>query len=149
MAANTFSTGRDCQLVLIGPAGPNGRAGSRVDLTHVTGFESHQETHPIRIDRMDGVHMAAELPKGWRGHFELERGSSVADDFIAGLEQAWHAQGQLLGGTLYQYVSEPDGSVSTYQYDGAAFKMASSGQWRGDSAVKQRLEFFASRRKRI
>ena len=149
MPANTFSTGRDCQLVVIGPAGANGQAGSRVDLTHVTGFESRQKTHSIRIDRLDGAHMAAELPKGWEGHFELERGSPVADDFIAGLEQAWHAQGQLLGGTLFQYVSETDGSLSTYQYEGAVFRMANSGQWKGDAAVKQRLEFFASRRKRI
>ena len=149
MPANTFSTGRDCQLVVIGPAGGNGQAGSRVDLTHVTGFESRQKTHPIRIDRMDGVHLAAELPKGWEGHFELERGSSAADDFVAALEQGWHVQGQLLGGTLYQYVTETDGSVSTFQYDGAVFRMASSGQWKGDAAVAQRLDFFASRRKRI
>ena len=149
MPANTFSTGRDCQLVVIGPAGAGGQAGSRVDLTHVTGFESRQKTHAIRIDRLDGKHMAAELPKGWEGHFDLERGSPAADDFIAGLEQAWHEQGQLLGGTLYQYVAETDGSVSTYQYESAVFKMASSGQWRGDAAVKQKLEFFAGRRKRI
>ena len=149
MPANTFSTGRDCQLVVIGPAGSGGQAGSRVDLTHVTGFESRQNTHSIRVDRLDGVHLAAELPKGWEGNFELERGSPAADDFIAGLEQAWFAQGQLLGGTLYQYISEVDGSVSTYQYDGAVFKMASSGQWKGDATVKQRLNFFASRRTRV
>lgn len=149
MPANTFSTGRDCQLVVIGPAGPGGQAGRRVDLTHVTGFESHQTTHPIRIDRMDGVHLAAELPKGWQGQFELERGSSAADDFIAGIEQAWHANGQLLGGTLYQYVTEAEGSVSTYQYEGAVFRMSSSGHWRGDQTVKQSLQFFAGRRKRI
>ena len=149
MPANTFSTGRDCQLVVIGPAGSNGAAGSRVDLTHVTGFESKQMTHSIRVERLDGSQLAAELPKGWQGSFDLERGSSAADDFIASLEQAWFANGQLLGGTLYQYVSETDGSVSTYQYEGAVFKMASSGQWRGDAAVKQKLEFFAGRRKRV
>jgi hypothetical protein len=149
MPANSFSTGRDCQLVVIGPSGANGQAGARVDLTHVTGFESRQLTHPIRIDRLDGVHMAAELPKGWEGHFELERGSPAADDFVDRLEQAWHVNGLLEGGTLYQYVTEVDGSVSTYQFEGAVFKMANAGQWKGDSAVKQRLDFFASRRKRI
>jgi len=45
---NTFSLGRDCQLVVIAPTG-------RVDLTHVTGFDSRQITHPIRIDRLDGT----------------------------------------------------------------------------------------------
>ena len=149
MPANTFSTGRDCQLVLIGPAGANGEAGVRVDLTHVTGFEAKQKTHQIRVDRLDGVFMAAELPRGWEGVFELDRGSPAADDFVASLEQAWFADGRLLGGTLYQYVSEVDGSVSTYQFDGAVFRMGSSGQWKGDSAVKQKLDFYASRRIRI
>ncbi len=148
MPANTFSTGRDCQLVVIGP-GTGGQAGARVDLSHVTGFDARQMTHAIRVDRLDGVYLAAELPKGWDGHFDLERGSPAADDFIAGLEQAWHVSGSLQGSTLYQYITETDGSVSTYQFEGAVFKMTSSGQWRGDSAVKQRLEFFASRRKRI
>ncbi len=149
MPANSFSTGRDCQLVVIGPASATGQAGARVDLSHVTGFESRQLTHPIRIDRLDGVHIAAELPKGWEGHFELERGSAAADNFIDGLEQAWHNGGLLEGGTLYQYVTEADGSTSTYQFDGAVFKMTNAGQWKGDAAVRQRLDFFASRRKRI
>ena len=35
MALNNFSLGRDTQLVLMGPAG-------RIDLMHVTGFESSQ-----------------------------------------------------------------------------------------------------------
>ncbi len=28
MPANSFSTGRDCQLVVIGPSGTNGQAGA-------------------------------------------------------------------------------------------------------------------------
>ena len=55
----------------------------------------------------------------------------------------------LESGTLYQYVTEADGSVTTFQFDGAVFKMTSAGQWKGDSAVRQKLDFFASRRKRI
>ena len=149
MPANSFSTGRDCQLVVIGPSGANGQAGARVDLTHVTGFESRQQTHRIRIDRLDGVHLAAELPQGWDGHFELDRGSPAADDFINSLEQAWHVDGLLESGTLFQYVTETDGSISTYQFEGAVFKMVNAVQWKADSTVRQRLEFFASRRKRI
>ena len=142
MATNIFSVGRDCQLVVIGPAG-------RVDLTHVTGFDARQMTHAVRVERLDGATMAAELPKGWEGSFELERGSAAVDDFIAGMEAAYHNGGALRAGTLYQYVAEADGSTSTYQFDGAVFRLANAGQWRGDAAVKQKLEFFASRRKRV
>lgn len=142
MTSNTFSVGRDCQLVVMGPFG-------RVDMTHVTGFECRQVTAAVRIDRIDGVKLAAELPKGWDGIFELERGSSAADDFIARIEAAFNAGSPVPVGTLYQYVQEADGSTSTYQFDGAVFKFAQAGVWRGDQSVKQRLEFFASTRKRI
>ena len=142
MPTNAFSLGRDTQLVVIAPTG-------RIDLTHVTGFESHQMTQPIRVDRLDGTQMAAELPKGWEGSFDLERGSSAADDFIASTEQAFYTNGQLPTNTLYQYVTEANGSTSTYQYDSAVLKLASAGTWRGDAAVKQKLEFFATRRVRV
>ena len=142
MPSNQFSVGRDCQLVVMGPFG-------RVDLTHVTGFESRQVTASVRIDRIDGVQLAAELPKGWDGFFELERGSSAADDFIARIEAAFHAGSSVPMGVLYQYVAESDGSTSTFQYDNAVFKLVQAGTWRGDQSVKQRLEFFASTRKRI
>lgn len=148
MPANMFSTGRDCQLVVIAP-GVGGGAGQRVDLSHVTGFDSRQVTHPVRVDRLDGVHLAAELPKGWEGHFDLERGSPAADDFISALEDAWHSDGVLQGATLYQYVQEADGSTSTFQFEGAVFKMSNAGAWKGDAAVRQRLEFYAGRRKRV
>ena len=142
MPANNFSVGRDCQLVVIGPFG-------RVDLTHVTGFESRQHTQSIRVDRMDGLSMGAELPKGWDGSFEIERGSSAADDLIAAIEQAFYASGNLAAGTLYQYIAETNGSTSTYQYNGVVFRMAGAGSWKGDASVKQKLEFFASRRQRV
>lgn len=142
MATNTFSVGRDCQLVVVGPFG-------RVDLRHVTGFDSRQLTAPVRVDRIDGTHLAAELPKGWEGSFELERGNSAVDDFIARSEQLFNNGGAIPSGTLYQYVAEPDGSTSTYQYDGVVFKLAQAGNWRGDQSVKQRLEFFAATRRRV
>lgn len=142
MPSNLFSVGRDCQLVVMGPYG-------RVDLTHVTGFESRQVTAPVRVDRIDGVLLATELPKGWEGAFELERGSASVDDFIAQVEAAYYAGNAVASGTLYQYVAEVDGSTSTYQYDNVVFKFSQAGTWRGDASVKQRLEFYASTRKRM
>lgn len=142
MTSSAFSVGRDCQLVVMGPFG-------RIDLTHVTGFESHQLTTPIRIDRIDGTQLGAELPKGWEGSFELERGGSSVDDFIAKTEAAYLAGTAVPTGTLYQYVQEVDGSTSTYQYNGVVFKLVQAGTWRGDQSVKQKLDFFATTRVRV
>lgn len=142
MPYNTFSVGNDCQIVVMGPF-------RRVDLAHVTGFEASQVTQAVRVDRLDGVQLGAELPKGWSGVFSLDRGSSAVDDFIAAVEQAYFA-GQTIGaGTLYQYVNEPDGSTSTYQFSGAVFKLSSAGNYKGDAPVTQRLQFYASKRVRV
>ena len=142
MPYNTFSVGSDCQIVVMGPFG-------RVDLSHVTGFEAQQLTMAVRVDRLDGVQLAAELPKGWAGTFMLDRGSSAVDDFIAQIEVAYIAGQTINAGTLYQYVTEPNGSTSTYQFSGAVFKLTSSGIYKGDAAVTQRLDFYASARVKI
>jgi hypothetical protein len=142
MALTNFSVGRDTQLVVIGPTG-------RIDLTHVTGFEARQLTSSVRVDRLDGTQMGAELPKGWEGSFEIERGDSTVDDFIAQAEQLYYNGSPVTAGTMYQYVQETDGSTSTYLFDGVTFKLVSAGQWKGDSSVKQKLEFFATRRMRV
>ncbi len=142
MAGNKFSIGLDCQLVVIGPSG-------QVNLTHVTGFDSRQNTHSVRVSRMDGINLGAELPKGWEGSFEIERGSSAVDDMIAAIELGYYAGGSLGTGTLYQFISETDGSVSSYQYNNVTFKLVNAGAWKGDASVKQRLEFFASQRVRV
>jgi len=142
MALTNFSVGRDTQLVVMGPAG-------RVDLAHVTGFEARQVTQSVRVSRLDGTPLGAELPKGWEGSFDLERGNSAADDFIAAAELQYFNGAITVPGTMYQYVTETDGSVSTYQYDGVTFKLASAGQWKGDNSVKQTLDFFAARRRRV
>jgi hypothetical protein len=142
MALNRFSVGRDTQLVVIGPSG-------RVDLQYVTGFEARQLTKSVRVDRLDGHNMGAELLKGWEGTFDIERGNSAADDFIISVEQVYFNGGQPVLGTMYQYITEPDGSTSTYQYLNVAFRLASAGQWKGDSSVKQKLEFYATARIRI
>ena len=142
MSGSMFSVGRDCQVVVLGAYG-------RVDLTHVTGFEARQHTASVRVDRIDGVQLGAELPKGWDGTFELERGNSAVEDFVAQLEADFHAGNSPAPGTLYQYITENDGSTSTYQFDNVVFKLASAGMWRGDASVKQRLEFFGSSRRRV
>jgi hypothetical protein len=142
MGLAAFSIGRDTQIVVMGPSG-------RVDLSHVTGFESRQITSPVRVSRLDGTHLGAELPKGWEGSFEVERGTSALDDFISSLEQDFYSGSSFQSGTMYQYITEANGSVSTFQFDGVVFKLASAGNWKGDTSVKQKLEFYATRKRRI
>ncbi len=142
MSLTTFSIGRDTQLVIMGSAG-------RVDLAHVTSFESRQNTQSVRVNRIDGTQLGAEIPRGWEGSFEIERGNSNLDDFISSNEQQYFDGTGPSVGTMYQYVSETDGSTSAFQYDGVVFRLVNAGVWKGDVSVKQKLEFFAVRRRRV
>jgi len=139
MSGSMFNVGRDTQVVVLGAYG-------RVDLAHVTGFEARQVTASVRMARIDGTQLGAELPKGWEGQFTLERGNSAVEDFIAQLESDYYNGQTPAAGTLYQYITESDGSTSTYQYNNVVFKLASAGLWKGDTSVTQRLEFFGSTR---
>lgn len=139
----SFSVGRDCQLVVIGPTG------QRIDLQHVTDFHSEQMTADVQVDRLDGLNLFGYLPKGWRLSFTIDRGNSAADDLIAAIEQTWYSAGSTGTGTIYQYVQEADGSQSTYQFSGVPLKLADAGQWKGDSTVKQRIDGVASLRTRV
>jgi hypothetical protein len=93
--------------------------------------------------------LGAELPKGWEGSFELERGNSVVEDFIAATESRYFHGGSTGSITMYQYIDETDGSTSTYQYSSVTFKLVNAGIWKGESSVKQKLEYFSVSRTRI
>jgi hypothetical protein len=144
-ALGAFNVGRDTTLVIMHPVSPTGQ----VQLPNVTGFHAEQVTANVHSDRLDGTQLDAELPKGWRFTFDADRGSSDADDFFALLEQAWYTGGSISVGTIYQYVTEVNGSVSTYQMDNCSLKFESAGQWQGDQVVKQRITGRAFRRRKV
>lgn len=138
-----FNIGRDCSLVCI--AGDKGR----VDFTEITGFMSKAEVTKARIKPLNKPAKEVHIPEGWTGSFEIERASSAADDLQASIEDGfWSGQG-LPYGTIFQYIREVDGKLSTFQYEEVAMHLSDAGDWKSDSVVKQKVEFFASRRRKI
>ncbi len=136
------SVGRDLSLVVVGPFG-------RVDLPNLTGFGAKQETTQIKSDRLDGVQLQAEISKGWSGTIENDRANSAVDDAFAQMETSWFEGGQVATGTIYQYITEADGSQTVYQFDNVAMKLDNAGEWKGDSTVKQTISWTANRRRKV
>ena len=139
---NPYSIGRDCQVVLLWN-------GIRVDLRDVTGFQAEQQTKLLRSDPLNSIPVEFNTPSGWRGKFQLDRGSSALDDLIAAIEAAFWNAGVIGSGTIYQYVTESGGSISTYEFIGVALTLAESGHYRAESIVTQTVNFFASQRNRV
>lgn len=139
---NPYSIGRDCQVVLLWN-------GIRIDLRDVVGFQAEQQVKLQRSDPLNSVPVEFNTPAGWRGQFHIDRGSSALDDLIAAIESAFWNAGVIGSGTIYQYVSEPDGSISTYEFVGVAITLTNSGSYKAENIVTQTVSFFASQRNKI
>jgi hypothetical protein len=140
--ANPYSIGRDCQVVLLWN-------GARLDLRDVTGFQAQQEVKQQRSDPLNGVPIEFNTPSGWRGSFQVDRGSQALDDLVAGIEAAFWNAGQIGSGTVYQYVTEQDGSTSTYEFVGVSIVLSNAGNYQAEQIVKQTIGFFASLRNKL
>jgi hypothetical protein len=136
----SFSTGRDVSIILVGPFG-------RVDLANVVSFTAKQETAMIKVDRLDGVQLLAELPKGWSGTIEVERGNAAIDVFFGLMEAAWIDGGIYTVSTLFQYVRDTNSVLNTYAYDNVGLKLDDAGDYKPDAAVRQRISWAANRRR--
>jgi hypothetical protein len=143
LALTDFNVGIDCQLVLIS----NGIG--QVDPQHVTEFQAEQLRHEVIVHRLNAFPLGRYVPGGWRGRFQMERGTSAIEDAIAAAEAGfWNGQ-RLMTGLIYQYINEIDGSTSTWQFNAATICLPESGQWRQQNSTRQTLEFFAGLRVRM
>jgi hypothetical protein len=133
-----ISIGRDVSVVLT-------VAGQTIDLQNVTGFEASPQYANLRVDRLDGTVLNAELPKGWTGRFALERANDNLDAFFAQAEALWLSGGTLQNGTITQANTEADGSTSRYQFTNCALKFGAQ-NWKPESPVAMEVSFVATQR---
>ncbi|WP_215755095.1 hypothetical protein [Acetobacter sp. P5B1] len=142
MATNPYSIGRNCRLTLLW-------AGSRVDLRDVTGFTANQETTTQRADPLNSTPVEFATPNGWRGSFTVARANRALDDLVADIEAGFWSAGTINSGTIYQYISEPDGSTSKWQFSQVGLSLSAGGSWQKEGIVYQTLSFFSPIRTKI
>ena len=145
MPASNFNVGRDCQVVIQHPmaTGP----GNRLDLSIVTDFDPKQNVVEASVDGLDGKFRSASLPKSWSGTIGIDRANNACDLFITALENAYYNGRNVPPGSVYQYITETDESVTRYQFDQCSFHLPMAGSWKNDTVVKMQLGFIAARRR--
>jgi len=142
MPMNDYSIGRDVTLDLITQDGP-------LRFAKLTGFMSRQETNDQKVKGMDGEITNLYIPDGWTGTFDYERKDSKLEDFFCKFEADYYNGRNLQGATVTETIKEPNGSVSQYRYQGVMFKLDDSGDIKGDTTIKQKISFVASRRIKV
>lgn len=137
-----YTIGRNATLVLLWN-------GLTVQIDEVTGFNAQQEVKVQRSDPLNSTPIEFNTPSGWRGSFDVDRGTSAIDDLIASIESAYWNAAIIGSGTIYEYIVETDGSQSVYEFVGVSLTLSNAGSYRADDIVRQTLGFFASLRNKL
>lgn len=142
MPVNGFTVGRDVSLDLITQSGP-------LRFSLLTGFAARQETVDIKVKGLDGLIRNLMLPDGWQGTFDYERQNGQLEDYFCKQENDYFTGVDLQVATITETIKEPNGTISQYRYEGVVLKLDDSGDIKGDTTVKQRVSWMASRRKKV
>jgi hypothetical protein len=128
-----FSVGRDVQAVLIAPNG------TRIDLTQLTDFDHTAEYKTATSSSLTAPKQERYLPDGHKLKFDAN------EALFASIEAGWWAAGSADPGTspagsAFVYITETDGSQSTYQFRGLSLKFTGIGNVKSESAIKQTID---------
>ena len=139
MPVNSYSVGRDLTFTLVGPYGV-------VTLAGVTDYAAKPMFTDLKHKGLDGVVRHGQIPDGWELSIKLDRQDPTLDRLFARLEADYYAGVNISGGTVNEVITEKDGSVSQYRYEGVVLKLDGAGDYKGDSFVSLGLTGSASRR---
>jgi hypothetical protein len=142
MPLNGYNVGRDVSIDIVTPNGP-------LQFSQVTKFTSKMDITDKKIKGLDGITRHVRFPDGWAGSFEIERQNSNADDYFAGLEDAYYNGLSEQPCTITETIQEVNGAITQYRYVNVLLKFDDAGDWAGDSTVKQKISFVSARRQKV
>lgn len=140
--AQNFNIGKEYSIVVIGPFG-------RVDFSKVSSFDAKPSVKVVKINPLNSPPIARNIFDGWDVNITIERANSAADDLQALQETAFWAGVIVPSGTVYVYISEIDGSTSTWQYNDCTMHLEDAGSASQEKSVTQKVKIFASQRVRV
>jgi len=144
MPVNNFTIGKDISLVI--NSGSNGR----LDVSAgITDFTADPQTTELSSKNLNGVKKFAIIHDGWKGSFKIDRFNPILDNFWAVVEAAYYSGVNQLAGTIYETITEADGSVTQWRYTGVILKLEKAGDFGGDKKVEQSMSFMASKRNKV
>ena len=133
-----FNTGRDINLVLIGPYG-------KIPIVNPEGWDPKPIFASINVTSLDSTSLNAFIPKGWEATLRMARSNAAFDKLMATMELQWVNNGTINESTLFEYIAETDGSTSIFKWTSVAIKLDST-TWAPDASTKQTVSFMATYR---
>ncbi len=141
MPINGMNVGRDYNFGLFDPL-----TSALVELGDVETVDVKPMKHEISSRPYNDVPKFGFIPDGYQGTFTITRTGSQLEDLQLALNEAFNAGQIIRAGYLNETVTDPDGTVAKYQYQGCVFHVDDLGQISREKTVKQKVEFKASRK---
>ena len=139
MPVNGMNVGRDYQLIYY-----DGDAGTIQDLGDVQNVRITAQKHDIVSRPYNQPPRFGYVPDGYRIDFTITRTSSVLENLMVSKETAFN-QGQVMNaGYLNENVTNPDGSITRYQYQHVVIYMTDQGDVSRERVISQRMEAMAT-----
>ncbi len=144
MSVNGITVGRDYSLAFY-----DQNTGVIVDLGDVQNVKIGAQKHDIKSMPYNDVPKFGYIPDGYKISFTITRTSSKLEDFQLAASQRFNAGSAIKSGFLNETVTNPDGTVSRYQYTGFVFFVTDLGEISREQVVKMQAEGMASDKKQI
>jgi hypothetical protein len=122
----------------------DGTSGTLIDLGDVQNVKIVAQKHDIGSKPYNGPPKYGFVPDGYKVDFTITRTGSELEDFFVAAEANFNAGKVQSSGYLNQTTTNPDGSVSRYQYSGFVIFMPDHGDIARDKVVTQSLTGMAS-----
>jgi len=123
--------------------------GSMLRLGNITNFDRKPLSTDVNSKGIDGVNRYGNIPDGWELSFNADREDSSADDYYAQVEEDYYAGKTIRNVTVYETITEVDGSITQYRYEGCSLKYVDAGAFEADKVVKTKWQGKAARRRKI
>ncbi len=141
MPLNNLSVGSDISFVVVTSAGT---------LT-IDGKTSYKPKHLSSDLEHHGLYETTygKVYKGWQVGVMFDRSSPAVENYFIQDEANYYAGVNQIGGTIYETVTEKDGTTSQYRYTNVILKYDEAGDWKKDGYVGLSVTAMASRKIRI
>ena len=115
----------------------------------ITNFEAKPDAKVGKNLGVSGIITPYPVHEGHSIEMEITRTNDLLETYWALSEAAFYAGVDVPGGTIYETITEVDGSVSQHVYTNVQLKVDTFGMKKGNELVSQKLSGFATRFEKI
>jgi hypothetical protein len=144
MPVNGVTVGVDYQFGLY-----DSNSGSMVDLGIIENVKITARKHDIKAQPYNAPPVFGYIEDGYSIAFTLQRTSSKLENIGLDLANAFNAGKSISAGYFLETVTDADGTVYRYRYDGFVFHLTEVADVSREKTVKQTVDAMASSKTRI